>query len=251
MDVKIDSGGIHSFEGILAAIDALVSFPDDIMLYPRLREIVAYLQIPSFVFSTFRFYPDGRTTHYRFLVGCSPEWIQIYQHRHWYSNDPYLHYACSNGMPTVGSRIPKTSAGQRDMCETAKKYGFRSNVIVPAHIRATSLMGVLHVANDIEIDKGGEAHLLKWQSLLRAMAMSLLEARIVASRAHTVAKLSLDERDLTTLRLVLAAKPAQDVAKAFGLSVASIYALYARINEKMGVGRINEAARLAHECDLL
>lgn len=251
MNVKIDAGGIQSFEGILAAIDALVHYPDDIALYPRLRDIAAHLQIPSFVFVTFRFYPDGRTTHYRFLVGCDPEWIQIYQHRHWYSNDPYLHYARSNGTPTVGSRIPKTSAGQRDMCETAKKYGFRSNMVVPAYARATSLMGVLHVANDIALEDGGEERLLQWQTLLRAMAMSLLDARIAASRTHMVAKLSLDERDLTALRLVLAAEPAQDVAKFFGLSVASIYALYARINEKMGANRINEAARLAQQYDLL
>jgi DNA-binding CsgD family transcriptional regulator len=194
---------------------------------------------------------NGPTTDYRFLVGCNPEWIQIYQHRHWYSNDPYLQYARFNAVPALGSCIQITSAGQRDMRATARQYGFRSNLIVPAHSRATSLLGILHVANEIEVEDGGEARLFEWQALFRAMAMTLLDVRMMAQRNLMVATFELDERDLTALRFVLVAEPAQEVAKSLGLSVASIYSMYSRINEKMGTNRINEAARLAQRYDLL
>jgi DNA-binding CsgD family transcriptional regulator len=137
------------------------------------------------------------------------------------------------------------------MRATARQYGFRSNLIVPAHSRATSLLGVLHVASEIEVEDGGEARLFEWQALLRAIAMTLLDVRMMARRNLMVAKFELDERDLTALRLVLIAEPAQEVAKSMGLSVASIYSMYSRINEKMGTNRINEAARLAQQNDLL
>jgi DNA-binding CsgD family transcriptional regulator len=133
----------------------------------------------------------------------------------------------------------------------ARQYGFRSNLIVPAHSRATSLLGVLHVASEVEVEDGGEARLFEWQALLRAMAMTLLDVRMMAQRNLMVAKFELDDRDLTALRLVLVAEPAQEVAKSLGLSVASIYSMYSRINEKMGTNRINEAARLAQQYDLL
>jgi DNA-binding CsgD family transcriptional regulator len=236
---------------VLAAINGLGECRDDIELHPRLSAIFSQLQVPSFIFSTFRMELNGPTTDYRFLVGCNPEWIQIYQHRHWYSNDPYLQYARCNTAPAPGSNIQITSAGQRDMRTTARQYGFRSNLIVPAHSRATSLLGVLHVASEVEVEDGGEARLLEWRTLLRAMAMTLLDVRVSAQRNLMAEKFELDERDLTALRLVLIAEPAQEVAKRLGLSVASIYSIYSQINEKMHTRRINEAARLAQQYDLL
>jgi DNA-binding CsgD family transcriptional regulator len=227
---------------VLAAINVLGECGHDIELHPQLR---------AFIFSSFRVDTNGPATDYRFLVGCNPEWIQIYQHRYWYSNDPYLQYARFNAVPALGSSIQITSAGQRDMRAKARQYGFRSNLIVPAHSHATSLLGVLHVASEIEVENGGEARLFEWQALLRAMAMTLLDVRMMAQRNLMVAKFELDERDLTALRLVLVAEPAQEVAKSLGLSVASIYSIYSRINEKMSTSRINEAARLAQQYDLL
>ena len=236
---------------VLAAINMLGKCGHDIELHPQLRAIFARLQVPSFIFSSFRVDTNGPTTDYRFLVGCNPEWIQIYQHRHWYSNDPYLQYARFNAVPALGSSIEITSTGQRDMRAIARQYGFRSNLIVPAHSRATSLLGVLHVASEIEVEDGGEARLFERQALLRAMAMTLLDVRTTAQRNVMIARFALDERDLAALRLVLIAEPAQEVAKCLGLSVASIYSIYSRINEKMGTSRINEAARLAQQYDLL
>ncbi|WP_198385333.1 autoinducer binding domain-containing protein, partial [Burkholderia ubonensis] len=55
----------------------------------RLKKVFSILGIPSFLFVTFQLDDEARASDYRFLVGCNPEWIQIYQHRHWYSNDPY------------------------------------------------------------------------------------------------------------------------------------------------------------------
>src|SRR5579864_5136260 len=226
---------------VLTAINALSECAHDIELHPRLKDIFSNLQITSFIFSTFQLDPNGHATGYRFLVGCNPEWVQIYQQRHWYSNDPYLQYARFNASPALGSTIQIASAGQREMHATARQYGFRSNLVVPAHSRITSLLGVLHVANDIEVGDGGEVRLLEYQALLPAIAMTLLDVRMTAQRKSMVARFELDERDLTVLRLVRAAEPAQEVAKSLGLSVASIYSLYSRINEKMGVSRINEA----------
>jgi DNA-binding CsgD family transcriptional regulator len=238
-------------EEVLSAVNRLGQCAHDIELYPLLRTIFLRLHSTSFIFSTFQLNANGHAAGYRFLVGCNPEWIQIYQHRHWYSNDPYLQYARFNASPALGSSIQLSSAGQREMHATARQYGFRSNLVVPAHSRLTSLVGMLHVANDVEVEEGGEQRLFEWQALFRAISMSLLDVRVAAQRSSLVAKFELDERDLSALRLVLDGEPAQVVAKSLGLSVASIYSMYTKINEKMGVSRINEAARLAQHHDLL
>ncbi|MCD9231007.1 LuxR C-terminal-related transcriptional regulator [Ralstonia pseudosolanacearum] len=75
--------------------------------------------------------------------------------------------------------------------------------------------------------------------------------RTAAQHQLMVARFGLDARDLTALQFVLAGEPAQEVARSLGLSVASVYSMYSRINEKLGVNRINEAARLAQQYDLL
>ncbi|AZU59032.1 autoinducer binding domain-containing protein [Ralstonia pseudosolanacearum] len=240
-----------NLDQVLTKINSLGACTHDIELHARLRSIFSDLQIPSFIFSTFNLDANGTASSYRFLVGCSAEWIQIYQHRHWYSNDPYLQYARFNASPAPGSVIPITSAGQREMRATARQYGFRSNLVVPAHSRATSLLGVLHIANNVEMEDGGEARLLEWQSLLRAISLTLLDMRTAAQHQLMVARFGLDARDLTALQFVLAGEPAQEVARSLGLSVASVYSMYSRINEKLGVNRINEAARLAQQYDLL
>lgn len=87
--------------------------------------------------------------------------------------------------------------------------------------------------------------------MLRATAATLLEVRMLVQRRQMVERFELDERELTMLRLVLAREPAHEVARNLGLSVASIYSMYSRINEKLGASRINEAARLAQRYELL
>lgn len=241
----------EGLDDVLAKVNALSACTHDMELHPRLRDIFWKLQIPSFIFSTFSLDAKGFASGYRFLVGCNSEWIQIYQHRHWYSNDPYFHYARFNASPALGSAIPIASGGQQEMQATARQYGFRSNLVIPSHSRATSLLGVLHVANDIEVEHGGEIRLFEWQAILRAIAMTLLDVRMLAQHKSMIEKFGLDERDLCALRLVLAGDPAQEVARSLGLSVASVYSMYSRVNEKFGVNRISEAARLAQQFDLL
>ncbi|KUZ69369.1 hypothetical protein WI38_16260 [Burkholderia ubonensis] len=217
----------------------------------RLKKVFSILGIPSFLFVTFQLDDEARASDYRFLVGCNPEWIQIYQHRHWYSNDPYLQYGRTHASPAPGSKIPIASAGQREMIETARRYGLRSTLTLPAHARSTALIGVLLASTDVDAEAGGEELLMRWRSLLRATALELLDGRISINRRAAAAKYALDEREVSALRLVLAAEPAQEVARTIGLSVATVYAMYSRINEKFGVPRINEAARRAERFGLL
>ncbi|KAA0090519.1 helix-turn-helix transcriptional regulator [Trinickia soli] len=240
-----------NLDKVLTTINSLSDCTCDPELHLRLRCIFSELQIPSFVFSTFNLDTSGLVSGYRFLIGCSPEWIQIYQHRHWYSNDPYLQYARLNTSPAAGSTIPVASAGQREMRDTAHQYGFHSNFIVPAHSRTTSLIGVLHVANDTAKEDGGEARLLQWRGFLRAIAATLLDVRVLAQHQLMVRRFELQERELAALRFVLVGEAAHEIARNLGLSVASIYSMYSRINGKLGTSRINEAARLAQRYELL
>lgn len=239
------------FDELLARIDSLSTCVHDVEIHHLIQGLIRRLNATSYVFSTFSIDPQGQAHTYRFLVGCHPEWIQIYQHRHWYTNDPYFQYARHHTAPIAGTKVELLSAGQREMVATARRYGLRSNLIVPAHARTTSLIGVLHVANDSDAEAGGEVALMKFQSLFRAISGILLDIRIATQRRISAEKFDLDTRELTVLKLVGASSPAHEVAATLGLSVASIYSMYSRINEKMGVNRITEAVRLAREHELI
>lgn len=241
----------NSLRDILKKINALSTCMHDVEIHHAIRGFIQKLNATSYMFSTFLVNAEGQTHTYRFLVGCHPEWIQIYQRRHWYANDPYFQYARCYAAPIAGTEVELSSAGQREMVATAQRYGLRSNLIVPAHARTTALVGVLQVASDIGADAGGEVALMKFQALFRAISGALLEVRIATWRHLSETKFDLNARELEVLKLIDASSPAYEVANALGLSVASIYSMYSKINEKMKVNRITEAVRLAKLHELI
>ncbi|UUM21060.1 helix-turn-helix transcriptional regulator [Mycoavidus sp. SF9855] len=226
-------------------INRLQQCENDGQLHAILLPLVQYLGASQYIFLSMVMDKEDEAHSYRYLIGCRPEWLQVYQHRHWYMNDPYIIYARMNIEPKLGSSIPLLSAGQSAMVSTARQYGFKSNLIVPTHCRASSLMGVLHVANQCEPNEGGESSLVMAQPLFRAIAGSLLDLRIAELRRASARKFNLNARELDILCSIKQGAHAPQIATKFDVSVATIYVLYKKVNEKMGVNRISEAVKLA------
>lgn len=236
---------------LLADIEALGACEDEVVLHRVLRRVMARMEIPQFLYSTFPAEDEAAGSHHHFLVGCAPAWIQLYQQRHWYHNDPFLMHARAQTSPALGSQLPCQSVGQQQMREMAVQYGWRSCMVVPAHTSTPALVGALLVANDHEPASGGEARLWHWQVLLRAVSAILLEQRLAAHQRDCLQVWQLDARELEMLALVNAGHAAHEVAARLELSVSTVYTAYARLNEKLGVTRIQEAARLARQHGLL
>lgn len=236
---------------LLTDIEALGMCDEGGALHRLLRRVMDGMDIGQFLFCTFPVGDEVACGHHHFLVGCAPGWIQLYQQRHWYHNDPFLVHARCQGCPALGSQLPCQSAGQQQMREMAARYGLRSCMVVPAHARTRVFLGALLVANEDEPWAGGEARLWRWQVLLRALSVILLEQRLSMHQRELLQAWKLGSRDLDMLALVNAGHAAQEVAARLGLSVSTVYAAYTRVNEKLGVARIQEAARLANQYGLL
>lgn len=235
-------GGL--FEELLVA-------KDDSELADCVSSIVTALGGESYVFVSL--HPGvsmaSRGTH-RFLIGCRPEWCQMYNANKWYMTDPFLEYARSNTAPIVGSQISLETQGQREMLMAASENGFRSGIVVPVHTSIAERMGVLYIGSD-DIQEVGEKKLTAQRLYFRALAMELLDWSVRTARSEVMEAHAITELDLSVVGYLKSGFTAEDIARELGVSVQTIYGLYKKIKDKVGVSHISEAVKFAESNDLL
>jgi DNA-binding CsgD family transcriptional regulator len=191
----------------------------------------------------------GGVAEYRCLIGCHPAWMHKYINRLWYRRDPFVEYAKRNAAPTVGSRINLS----RDDCwltSDAAEYGFRSSLVCPAHSRSSAWVGMLQVSNE-QAQSKGEGTLWEHRVLLRALAAEMLDWRLAALRDEATNLFDLDQRELAALLMVRAGRTALNVADSLGVSERTAYAIFTKINGKLGTPNITKAAETAAASGLI
>jgi len=191
----------------------------------------------------------GTVDEYRSLVGCHPAWLHKYINRLWYRRDPFLDYAKRNAAPTVGSRIDLANDDD-SLISHAVEYGFRSSLVCPAHSRSNAWVGVLQVSNE-KLQPKGENFLWKHRVLLRALAQALLDWHLATLRHEATNLFNLDQREFAALRMVRAGRTALNVADSLGVSERTAYAIFRKINEKLGAPHITKAAETAAASGLI
>ncbi len=78
---------IGSFEDANDRISWLSGYETEAEVGAAARQIVEYFGLQSFVFGAL--FRDGGREHYRYLVGCEPEWCFLYNQNKWYAIDPF------------------------------------------------------------------------------------------------------------------------------------------------------------------
>lgn len=231
----------------IGAIDACTNEAE---LMTIASDIVTQLGGESYVYHWLRVdEKTGTVEEYRSLVGCHPAWLHKYFNRLWCRRDPFLDYAKRNAAPTVGSRIDPANDDD-SLVSHAAEYGFRSSLICPAHSRSNAWVGVLQVSNE-KPQPTGEDVLWKHRVLLRALAQTLLDWHLATLRLEAANLFNLDQRELATLRMVRAGRTALNVADSLGVSERTVYAIFRRINEKLGAPHITRAAETAAASGLI
>ncbi|WP_321938369.1 helix-turn-helix transcriptional regulator [Paraburkholderia sp. J8-2] len=233
------------------SVDDLQNAADEMELIPLVKRTVQTYGADWFVFVTLHpsDYSDSRST-YRFLIGCRPEWCQLYNANRWYLTDPCLEYARSNTAPVLGSVLPVQTAGQRRMLVVAAEYGFRSFYIVPVHTSERGRIGILYLGSE-QAPEQMEPRFHDARPFYRALAMELLDWSSGAVREEALQTTGLTHEELRILRLVKAGFTATDIAAELKVSSITVYRQFQRINEKLGVARITAAVKFADEHDLL
>jgi DNA-binding CsgD family transcriptional regulator len=236
---------------VSALFDILLAANDDSELANCVGALVRALGGESFVFVSLHpgVTTESRATH-RFLIGCSPEWCQMYNANKWYMTDPFLEYARSNTAPITGSEIAVETKGQREMLEAASEHGFRSGIVVPVHTSTSERMGVLYVGSD-DSQAIGEKRLTAQRLYFRALAMELLDWSIRMARREVLEAHDISEMDLRIMGYLRSGFNAEGIARELDVSIQTIYGNYKKIKDKVGVSHISEAVKFAELNDLL
>lgn len=224
---------------------------DDSELACCVKAIVTALGGESYVFVSLHpgDTPSSRATH-RFLIGCRPEWCQMYNANKWYMTDPFLEYARTNTAPITGSEVVVETQGQREMLEAASKNGFRSGIVVPVHTSTTERMGVLYIGSD-DSQAVGEKRLTAQRLYFRALAMELLDWSIRTAKREVLEAYGITEMDLRVVSYLKSGFTAEDIARELDVSIQTVYGNYKKIKDKLGVSHISEAVKFAEVNDLL
>lgn len=232
-------------------VDDLLNATDELELIELVRRAVQTRGAEWFVFVSLHpsDFSDSRST-YRFLIGCRPEWCQLYNANRWYLTDPCLEYARSNTAPILGSAFPVRTAGQQRMLEVAAEYGFRSGYVVPAHTSEKGRIGILYLGSDLPPEIM-EPRFHEARPFYRALALELLEWSSRAVREEAIQATGLTREEIKILGLVKTGFTAADIATELEVSSMTVYRQFQRINEKLHLPRITAAVKFAEEHDLL
>lgn len=231
--------------------EKLINANDESELTECLKALVTALGGESYVFVSLQPGPStaNRATH-RFLIGCRPEWCQMYNAKKWFMTDPFLEYARNNTAPISGSEIVPETQGQREMLAAASNNGFRSGIVVPVHTNASERMGVLYIGSE-DSQATGEKRLTAHRLYFRALAMELLDWSIRMAKREILEAHGITEFDLRVVAYLKCGFTAQDIARETDVSVQTVYRNFRAIKDKLGVSHISDAVKFAELNDLI
>lgn len=239
---------IRSFEDANDRISWISGYETEAEVEAAARQIVEYFGLRSFVFGAF--FRSGEREHYRYLVGCVPEWCYLYHQNKWYAIDPFIDYALENTSPVLASDISLITPGQVRMMAEAAEHGFRSGVVVPAHSRATIRIGILYLGTSEGLEHARQS-LRKYRNLMRVFGLELLEWWDAKLRDFNLETLELDELDLALLEKAQEQATAEEAAHELGVTLSRVKSRYERLTRKLEVPNKREAVEKAVELGLV
>ena len=233
---------IGSFENANDRISWIGGYETEAEVEAAARQIVEYFGLHSFVFGTL--FRNGEREHYRYLVGCAPNWCFLYNQNKWYAVDPFIDYALRNTSPILASDIPLSSPGQERLMAEAAEHGFRSGIVVPAHSGSAIRIGILYLGTNEGVEHARESF-LKHRNLMRAFALELLEWWDAKLRETGLQALDLDALDVDLLTKAQEHATAEEAARELGVTLSRVKARYERLTRKLEVPNKRSAVEKA------
>ncbi|MBR8043128.1 autoinducer binding domain-containing protein [Burkholderia cenocepacia] len=193
--------------------------------------------------------PDQMNQH-QYLIGCDPQWPQVYLDKKWYVNDPDLMWALRESQVTVASNIKAETEGQRNMRRFEQAHGFRSKLIVPVHSPGSKMVGVLYVGTP-DVPEIGEPLLLQHRIEWRSLAAELLDWFEHAYRTAETRDIDLTQKEVTILNFLKHDYAAPAIAHELNVSVPTVHSYYKKLNQKFKVQHISLAVKIALHLGIL
>lgn len=187
----------------------------------------------------------------RFMVACNPSWCQQYLQYDALLHDPWLQYAAANSEPVVASALPCGSTQSQQVVDIARRNGFASAALFPAHagagISRISLM-VLGSSRPDYFESGGFERL---RIGARTIAAEFHDWWLRGIRQQFLVRSRFTTEDLELLRLHHQGHSSKRMAIDLGVSCQSINSRFQRMSQRLGVVNRRAALKLAFECGLI
>src|SRR5260370_7197399 len=105
---RLRPDSINSFEFANESISWISGYENEAAVDDASRQIVRYFGLEAFVFGAL--FRNGGREHYRYLVGCKPDWCFLYNQSKWYALDPFLAHPLPHTRPSPPPESPLTTA---------------------------------------------------------------------------------------------------------------------------------------------
>ena len=239
MQSKLFAGNTESLTAIGNTLNQIKTEESAARLIRLIKGVIQPFGLESFVFvSMIR--GDVSRESYRYLIGCDPQWCQVYGARNWHMNDPFMQHAVSESTMVLGSAITAGTTAQREMLATAARYGFKSGMVVPAHGAAGARIGVLYLGSP-EPPELIEGPLWEYRLVMRQLAFELYEWWAVKLQAFAVSGQRLDSTDVQLLRYKREGYTTAQICNLSGFKTRMVDSRLLRIYDKLGVTGIKAA----------
>jgi DNA-binding CsgD family transcriptional regulator len=212
-----------------------------------LQEIAGSLGAEAAIFLSF--IPEDKTRgSYRILLACDVEFVNAYDAQLPREDDPLLLYARSGVAPVRGSELLPSPAASPTLIQLAARFGFQSNVIVPARSQdGLARIGVLCLGSSREGYFEAEEGYLALRLLALSIAMQFHEWWVARLGDQLTAVAGIDEQDRALLALEAQGLTSKQIARRLSLSVHCVDSRIRRIRRRLRSPNRQAAVRLAQE----
>ncbi|NUZ09123.1 autoinducer binding domain-containing protein [Piscinibacter koreensis] len=211
-----------------------------------LAEAVVLLGADAGAFASFM-KDDEHDSSYRFILACDPAWCLEYENGACFMHDPWISYARHYSEPTLASRIVARTERERQVVAMARRYGFQSTLIVPAHSpQGLTRLGGLCIGSSQPAYFDGDG-LAAVAFAATPLAMRLHEWQVAQLRRELLDRAQLSETDILLLRHARAGQRSKQSAAVLKVNPVSIDSHWQRLNARLGVNSRISAANMAAE----
>jgi DNA-binding CsgD family transcriptional regulator len=234
----------------LDAITQIAAASDPPELLDRLAAATEALGATASVYSA-SIPEDGHETSGFSLYACHPAFALEHQGQGASRDHPWFRFACTHTMPGTDHQILPRHATDAAAIDLARRYGFRSALIVPTRARAgidrldMLCVGSVH-ADDFE---GPEARAVR--SLARALAAELQDWLTRHLRIRMQESARLQKLDIELLGMEWEGLGTKEICHRTGMTTASVDSRFQRINARLNCASRKASAHRAAAYGLL
>jgi DNA-binding CsgD family transcriptional regulator len=194
---------------------------------------------------------DEAYESYRFILACDPTWCLEYESAASYMHDPWLAYVRHQSEAVLTSQVPVRSAPAAEVVALARRYGFASAVLLPAHApQGLTRLGAL-VLGSASPGYFDEETLPTVAVAATGLAQSLHTWQVSKLREEMLDRVRLSAEELTLLEYARQGLSSKEVGRLKQVTAQSVDSRWQRLNNKLGVSSRANAARLAAEYGLV